>query len=243
MAEEKKTVLVFSAHAADFVWRAGGAIALYADRGYRVRIICLSYGERGESERLWKIPGMTVEKVKEDRLAESGRAAQLLGAEIRFFDMGDYPIVPKEEDMVELVNEYREHKPAIVLTHSFEDPYNMDHPMCNDLSLKARVYAQASGYPAKGKGSQDDAPPVFIFEPHQPEQCNFKPQVLLDITPVWERKMKAMESMAAQEHLVRYYTGLGERRGVQAVRNSGKRHVKYAEAFQRIYPQVTDQLT
>src|ERR1035438_5200413 len=128
MADEKKTVLVFSAHAADFVWRAGGAIALYADRGYRVRIICLSYGERGESERLWKIPGMTVEKVKDHRLAESGRAAQLLGAEIRFFDMGDYPIVPKEEDMVELVNEYREHKPAIVLTHSFEDPYNMDHP-------------------------------------------------------------------------------------------------------------------
>ena len=45
-----------SAHAADFVWRAGGAIALYAERGYRVRILCLSYGERGESERLWKIP-------------------------------------------------------------------------------------------------------------------------------------------------------------------------------------------
>jgi hypothetical protein len=47
MADDKKTVLVVSAHAADFVWRAGGAIALYADRGYRVRIICLSFGERG----------------------------------------------------------------------------------------------------------------------------------------------------------------------------------------------------
>ena len=44
------TVLVFSAHAADFVWRAGGAIALYASRGHRVRILCLSYGERGESQ-------------------------------------------------------------------------------------------------------------------------------------------------------------------------------------------------
>ncbi len=51
MAEVKKTVLVVSAHAADFVWRAGGAIALYSGRGYRVRILCLSYGERGESER------------------------------------------------------------------------------------------------------------------------------------------------------------------------------------------------
>jgi len=241
--EDKKTVLVVSAHAADFVWRAAGAIALYAERGYKVRIVCLSYGERGESERLWKIPGMTVEHVKEDRHTESSRAAEILGAEIRFFDMGDYPIAPTGEKIVELVNEFREHKPEIVLTHSYEDPYNPDHPMANDLTLKARVYAQASGYPAKGKGKQDDAPPVFMFEPHQPEQCNFKPQVLLDITAVWEKKVKAMESMAAQEHLVLYYTDLGRRRGVQAVRNSGRRNIKYAEAYERIYPQVTDVLS
>ena len=235
-------MLVVSAHAADFVWRAAGAIALYSSRGYGVRILCLSYGERGESERLWKLPEMTVEKVKRDRHTESSRAAEILGAEIRFFDMGDYPIVPTQEKIVELVNEFRLNKPEIVLTHGFEDPYNPDHPMASDLTLKARVYAQASGYPAAGKGKQDDAPPVFFFEPHQPEQCNFKPQLLLDITSVWEKKLKAMESMAAQEHLVAYYTDLGKRRGVQAVRNSGRREIKFAEAFQRIYPQVTDTL-
>jgi len=237
-----KTVLVVSAHAADFVWRAAGAIALYVERGYHVRILCLSYGERGESERLWKIDGMTVDRVKEDRQTESSRAAAILGASIRFFDMGDYPIVPTEEKILEMVNEFRQHKPEIVLTHSTEDPYNPDHPMAHDLTLKTRIYAQASGYPAKGKGRQDDAPPVFLFEPHQPEQCNFKPQVLLDITPVWEKKLKAMQSMAAQEHLVQYYTDLGKRRGVQAVRNSGRREIRYAEAYQRIYPQVTDSL-
>jgi|SRR5579862_5752674 len=242
MGDTQKTALVISAHAADFVWRAGGAIALYSGRGYQVRIVCLSYGERGESERLWKIPGMTLDRVKQDRLAEASRAAGILGAEIRFLDMGDYPIIPTEEKMVELVNEFREHKPEIVLTHSFEDPYNPDHPMANDLTLKARVYAQAAGYPAKGQGKQDDAPPVFMFEPHQPEQCNFKPDVLLDITPVWEQKLKAMESMAAQEHLVHYYADLSKRRGIQAVRNSGRRAIKYAEAYQRVFPQVTDTL-
>jgi 4-oxalomesaconate hydratase len=237
-----KTVLVVSAHAADFVWRAAGAIALYTERGYQVRILCLSYGERGESERLWKIEGMTVDRVKEDRHGESTRAAELLGASVRFFDMSDYPIVPTQEKIVEMVNEFREQKPEIVLTHSIEDPYNPDHPMAHDLTMKARIYAQAAGYPAKGKGRQDDAPPVFMFEPHQPEQCNFKPQVLLDITPVWEKKLKAMQSMAAQEHLVQYYTDLGKRRGVQAVRNSGRREIRYAEAYQRFYPQVTDTL-
>lgn len=34
----KKSVLVVSAHAADFVWRAGGAIALHAEKGYEVTV-------------------------------------------------------------------------------------------------------------------------------------------------------------------------------------------------------------
>jgi 4-oxalomesaconate hydratase len=242
MEDKQKTVLVISAHAADFVWRAGGAIGLFCERGYKVRIVCLSYGERGESERLWKIPDMTVDRVKQDRREEASRAASILGAEIRFLDMGDYPIIPTEEKIVELVNEFRERKPEVVLTHSFEDPYNPDHSLANDLTFKARVYAQAAGYPAKGQGGQDQAPPVFMFEPHQPEQSNFKPNVLLDITPVWEKKLKAMESMAAQEHLVQYYADLGRRRGVQAVRNSGRRAIKYAEAYQRVFPEVTDTL-
>jgi 4-oxalomesaconate hydratase len=84
---------------------------------------------------------------------------------------------------------------------------------------------------------------VFLFEPHQPEQCEFKPQVLLDITPVFEVKRKAMESMEAQEHLWTYYTDLARRRGTQAVRNSGNKSIKYAEAYQRVYPQVTGELS
>lgn len=47
MPQDQKTALVVSAHSADFVWRAGGAIALYARRGWRVKILCLSLGERG----------------------------------------------------------------------------------------------------------------------------------------------------------------------------------------------------
>src|SRR4029079_6128323 len=107
------SVLVFSAHAADFVWRAGGAIALYPSRGYRVRILCLSYGERGESQGAWREPGMTVERVKDIRRAESERAAHLLGAEVRFFDAGDYPLRPTDVLVEALVNEYRTCRPQL----------------------------------------------------------------------------------------------------------------------------------
>lgn len=238
---DQQNVLVVSAHAADFVWRAGGAIALYAARGYRVRILCLSFGERGESQGAWKQPGMTIERVKEIRREESTRAAGILGAEIRFFDSGDYPIQPTQQTIDTMVSEYRELQPAFVLTHSFLDPYNPDHPTANRVTLETRVYAQALGYPLPGKPI--DAPPVFVFEPHQPEQCQFKPEVLLDVTSVWETKHKAMESMDAQKHLWEYYTDLGKRRGTQAVRNGGNKAIKYAEAFQRVYPQVTTELS
>ena len=235
------TLLVFSAHAADFVWRAGGAIALYASRGWRTRILCLSFGERGESPGAWKQPGMTIDRVKEIRRAESERAAGLLGAEVRFLDAGDYPLRGSDALVEALVQEYRTCRPAIVLTHSHNDPYNPDHPMASRLSLDARVFAQAEGYPLPGPAL--GAPPVFMFEPHQPEQCGFTPEVLLDVTEVWERKRAAMESMGAQQHLVEYYSDLSRRRGTQAVRNSGRKGIVHAEAYQRVFPQVTAELT
>ena len=40
---ESKTALILSAHAADFVWRCGGAIALHEKLGYKVTIACMSY--------------------------------------------------------------------------------------------------------------------------------------------------------------------------------------------------------
>ena len=48
---ELKTALIISAHAADFVWRCGGAIALHAKLGYEVSVVCLSYGELGENDQ------------------------------------------------------------------------------------------------------------------------------------------------------------------------------------------------
>lgn len=238
-ASNKKTALVISAHSADFVWRAGGAIALYAKRGYRVSIACLSYGERGESAKLWKQPGMMLEKVKAIRQQEAEKAAAILGGETIFFDAGDYPLRPTEDLVERLVALYRDIRPEFVLTHSLQDPYNFDHPETARLAQEARIIAQAHGHPGQ---KVIGAPPVFLFEPHQPEQCGWVPNVLLDITEVWDLKRQAFECMEAQEHLWEYYGRVGLQRGVQASRNSDRKII-YAEGYQRIFPQVTDELS
>jgi 4-oxalomesaconate hydratase len=240
MSSTNGTALVVSAHSADFVWRAGGAIALHAARGYAVTVICLSFGERGESAKLWRQSGMTLDRVKADRRREAEAAARALDvADIQFWDLGDYPITLDRDSLFRLVDVYRTLHPAFALTHSRRDIYNHDHPAVSDFAQHARITAQAHGHNPGQKVL--GAPPVFLFEPHQPEQCGWMPNVLLDITPVWEKKRVAIECMAGQEHLWEYYTRVALQRGAQAARNSDK-SITYGEGYEAVFPHVTETL-
>ena len=235
-----KAGLVVTAHPGDFVWRAGGAIALHARKGYAMKIVCLSYGERGESQFAWKAAGVRMEDVKAQRREEAQAAANILGAEIEFFDAGDYPLRVTPDMLDRLVDIYREVKPDFVLTHALKDPYNFDHPVAAHMAQEARVIAQAMGHKPDPTRAYK-APPVFLFEPHQPEQCGFKPEVILNIDEVWEMKYKAFQILAAQKHLWEYYDRVALNRGVQGGRNAGI-PMTYGEAYQRLFPSVVAEL-
>jgi 4-oxalomesaconate hydratase len=242
MAGEK--LMVVSAHVGDFVWRAGGAIALYSTRGHDVHVVCLAYGERGESARYWR-QGMGLDQVKKARHEEAEAAAEVLGARLHTFDGDDYPLVETPELLDRLVKMYREVMPTVVLTHAERDPWNHDQETAFQMATKARVIAQAPGY---DPGQEVlGAPPVFLFEPHQSEYCGFMPNVLLDITDVWQKKLEAMHCLEGQQHLWEYYTDVARRRGVQAKRNSGPNlgveTEAMGEAYQRVYPQVASELS
>ncbi|MGI9379500.1 MAG: PIG-L deacetylase family protein [Methyloligellaceae bacterium] len=241
----KKTALVVSAHSADFVWRAGGAIALHTSKGYEVTIVCLSYGERGESAKLWKQEGCTLEHVKAERKKESENAAAALGAhDIQFFDLGDYPLEMDREAKYRLVDVIRQVQPQFMLSHSQDDPYNTDHPYATKIALECRMIAQAWGHnPGE---TVLGAPQLYLFEPHQTERCGWKPDTFLDITDVWDKKRAAIECMEGQEHLWDFYTNVAENRGNHFRRNSGGqaggRPARYGEAYQSVFPRTVDEL-
>ena len=241
MPSATKSGLVVTAHPGDFVWRAGGAIALHAQLGYRMEIVCLSFGERGESQFAWKEDGVRLEDVKAQRRKEADAAAKILGASIRYFDVGDYPLTVDRKLLEQVVDIYRELKPSFVLTHPLEDPYNFDHPLAAHLAQEARIIAQAAGHKPDPKRSYT-APPVFLFEPHQPEQCNFRPNLILNIDDAWEKKRASFEILAAQQHLWEYYTRVALNRGMQGGRNSGRK-MTYGEAYQRLFPDVVETLS
>lgn len=240
-----KTALVISAHSADFVWRCGGAIALHQELGYNVTVLCLSFGERGESAKLWKQEGMTLEKVKSERKAEAEAAAKALGThDIQFLDCGDYPLELSKEQKYRVVDVIRQVQPAFMLSHSQYDPYNTDHMYAMQLSLETRMIAQAWGHNPGEKVL--GAPQLYLFEPHQTEQMGWKPDTFLDISSVWAKKRAAIECMHGQEHLWDYYTRVAENRANHFRRNSGGqaggRQAKYAEGFQSVFPRTVDEL-
>ena len=212
-------MLVIGAHSADFVWRAGGAVAVCTAAGGIARVIALSYGERGESGELWKEEGQTVERVKEIRHGEAERAAAALGADFACLDLGDYPL---EIDRDALRRDRR--RDPRVRARRADHPHRhrpVQPRPSGRLRAVERARRLAAGAGVASAFETIKPPALFLFEPHQPELCNFTPTTFVDITAVIERKLAAMAEMKAQQYLQTYYAQRAEQRGNHARRASG----------------------
>jgi 4-oxalomesaconate hydratase len=203
-------------------------------------VIALSYGERGESGELWKEADQTIDNVKRVRREEAEAAAAIVGATFCCLDLGDYPLNITDAAMEKLIQVFQEFQPHIVCTHTTIDPFNPDHPVAHQAVQKARLLACGAG--VASAFNRIDPPDLYLFEPHQPELCEFMPNTLIDITPVMDLKVKAMEAMQSQSYLQGYYIDLAARRGNHARRISGMKEIQYAEALQRTLPWVVKSL-
>ncbi|MHB0895914.1 MAG: PIG-L deacetylase family protein [Spirochaetales bacterium] len=235
---ERKRMLVVSAHAADYVWRAGGTIASYIEGGAEVHVVILSYGVRGESNDLWKGEGQTAENVKAIRKGETLAAAEILGIKnIEFWDFEDYPMELNRERLDRLTVKIRQFRPDVVVTHGWTDAFNPDHEGVADYVFQACVMSNSAGAQYDGlKVTKQMA--IFGFEPHQPEISDFKPGTIIDISSTFEKKKAAMACFKAQKHLIEYYTMRGIMRGNHARRISGNQEYVAAECFSNFFPTV-----
>ena len=105
----------------------------------------------------------------------------------------------------------------------------------------------SSGHgPRRGRGCRSafqtiEPPELLLFSPTSQRLCNFTPTTFVDITSVIEQKRAAMAEMKAQAYLHTYYDQRAEQRGNRAPL-VGRAEIRYAEAFQRVTPQVVDAL-
>ena len=241
LSRPRGSLLVVGAHAADFVWRAAGTIAIHTAAGWRATVVALSYGERGESGDLWKEPSQTVENVKRIRHEECARAASEIGAEFLPFDLGDYPLQVPGAAVERLVDVMREVRPDVLVTHTPVDPFNPDHPVAHATADRARKIAMGAAGVASAFVTIPP-PRVYVFEPHHPEQCGFRPDTFVDCTPVAVRKEAAMAAMAAQSYLRDHYRQRGEQRAVQSRYFGARPETRFVEAFQSMTPRLVELL-
>ena len=207
--------------------------------------MCLTYGERGESAKAWR-EGKSLEEIKAIRREEAEkrppprsapRSASSTPATTRWCATPNWS--------TGWCSVYRDGQPDVVLTHPLDDPYNGDHPAAARMALDARVLAQAIGYPRRGEPL--GAPPVFFFEPHQPEQCDFKPERAAR----HHRRLRRQAQGDGVPGRAAAPVGLlhRPRHAAAACRSSATpaptsacRTDTMAEAYMRYYPQVTEEL-
>lgn len=217
--EFQKKVMVFGAHAADFCARSGGTIIKHAKAGDKVLVVDVTFGEKEESGGLWTArPDITVDEVKRIRKEEAEQASSILGADINFLDFGDGPLKIDDSRLQIITEKIAEFKPDLILTHWKNEFGNRAHSVVSEAVVKASYLALSTNK-------------IFFFEPTVGTALvsGFIPDIYVDITDVFEDKIRALEVVKTQPILLDIYKTYAVYRGYEA-------GCKYAEAFRRLIP-------
>ena len=235
MIRPGRRVLIFSAHAADFCSRAGGAICRFVDAGCEVQIHDLTYGEKCESPSLWNSnPNISLDEVKAIRRDEIEAAAGVLGAPIACLDFDDSPILVGPERRAQILEIIRAFQPDLVLSHWRNDFLHPDHVETVEAVIWASRYCFRPGI--KTDHPPCPAPEIVCFEPIAGASpvTSFVPNLYVDITKVFERKKNALRCLASQPELPDRYEIIGRYRGLEAQMTAFLKQCEVAEAFCRL---------
>lgn len=168
-------ILILAPHPDDEVFGCGGSAALYALAGVPVQALILTDGG------LWGIapPGMDVVTARQ---MESRAAAQVLGCrEPIFVDYADRSLEKKGIEMVELIVCHMKNCGANVLMAPSLWEIHPDHHAVAIAAVSA-IQQCGTGYT------------LVQYEVGAP----LLPNVLIDVTPVWKSKQRAIACFTSQ---------------------------------------------
>ena len=138
------------------------------------RCVCLSYGERGESAKAWR-EGKSLEEIKRIRRAEArGRGGGARRGD-RVPGRRGLPAAsrPPSWSTGSSACTGTSSRPWCSPTRS-PTPTTATTPRRRGWRCRRGCWPRPSG--TTPPASRSARPPVFFFEPHQPEQCDFKPE-------------------------------------------------------------------
>jgi len=185
----KLRIICFGAHPHDCELQIGGSAALWAAQGHHVKFVSVTNGDIGH----WRDAGGPLAR---RRTAEVERAAQVLGITTEVLDIHDGELLPTLENRRTLTRLIREWKADVVLGHRPND-YHPDHRYTG-------VLVQDAAYMVTVPNFCPDVPflrhnPVFMYYPDRFQRPNpFRPDVVVAIDPVIEKKLDALSVIVSQ---------------------------------------------
>ncbi len=186
---EAPALLVIGAHPDDCEITAGGVAALTAARGGRVLHLALTNGDKGHQT-------LSGAKLATMRRGEARAAAAACGAEAIVLDNHDGELLPTLEHRYELIRILREFRPDLVL---FPRPwdYHPDHRYTSQLAQDALYMVRVPSVCPYAERLEADPVAMYVSDQFQ-KPYPFQADVVIDIGPVLEQKLKAMGSHISQ---------------------------------------------
>ncbi len=226
----KLDVLAIGVHPDDVELGCSGALAIEIQRGKKAGIVDLTQGELGTRGTV------------ETRYEEAGKAAGIIGVSAREnLKMRDGFFKNDEEHQMTLIRAIRKYRPEVVFANALDDRHP-DHGRAGHLISDACFLSglvKINTFDENGK-EQEKWRPKYILNYIQ--DWYHEPDLLIDISDVFEQKMKSIEAYSTQFHV----SGQKEEEGLETyistpdflesiiarARMLGKRiGVKYAEGF------------
>jgi LmbE family N-acetylglucosaminyl deacetylase len=185
----KVRVILIGAHPDDCDIGGGGTAAIYASMGYAVKFVSVTNGDAGHH----------IEKgadLAKRRFAEAQEAGRRLGITYDVLDNHDGQLLPTLEVRMQIIKEIREWNADIVISPRPND-YHPDHRytgvLVQDAAYLVAVPDLLPEVPALKKN------PVFLYFQDRFQRPNpFRPDISVDITPSFDRKINALDAHVSQ---------------------------------------------
>lgn len=189
----------------------GAAVLKHVDAGWKAVMVHMTPGEKGHLK-------LSPEEYKVIKDEEAVNAAKLLGAESVMMPWPDGELPVNEEVQMALGDVIREHKPTIILTH-WKGSFHRDHNNTHHNVLASLFYA---GLKAFKREHEPHRPQKVYFAENWEDMEDFRPEIYLDTTDVFDRYIEAIHAYSLFRKEVvpfryeQWYRGASEMRGAEA---------------------------
>jgi LmbE family N-acetylglucosaminyl deacetylase len=182
-------IIMIGAHPDDCDQDGGGTAILFAKMGHKVKFVSVTNGDAGHQE-------MKGDALAKRRLAEAKEAGRRFGVEYDVLDNHDGQLMPDLNVRLQVIRKIREWDADIVIAPRPND-YHPDHRytgvLVQDAAYMVAVPNIASDVPALKKN------PVFLYFQDRFQRPNpFRPDIAVDITPVYDQKVHALDAHESQ---------------------------------------------